>query len=123
MNLVLNSSLKFNGRSFNDILMTGPNKLNPLWDVQLRFRSYAVALVCDVKKMYHSIKTTVLERHLRRVLWRDMNRDEEPKVYGTETVMFGDKPAAAIAAIAIRATVDLYKRIDETAASRIKEDM
>ena len=123
MRLVLNSSLKFNGRSFNDILMTGPNALNPLWEVQLRFRSYLIALVCDIKKMYQAIKTTVTERHLRRVVWRNMNRDEEPKIYGTETVMFGDKSAAAIAAIAVRENVELYKHIDEKAASKIKDDM
>ena len=52
-----------------------------------------------------------------------MNEDEEPKIYGTATVTFGDKPAAAIAAVAIRETVELFKHIDETTATRIKEDM
>jgi hypothetical protein len=121
--LVLNSSLSYNGVSFNDILMKGPNALNNIWEVQLRFRSHAVALVCDLKKMYNSIKTTLTERYLRLVVWRDMNTDAEMKTYGTETVMFGDKPAAAIAAIALKQTAELYKHLDENAAAKIQNDM
>lgn len=121
--LVLNSSLKFNGLSLNDILLRGPNALNSLWEVQLRFRSYIVALVCDLTKMYQSIKTTELERFLRLVVWRDMKSNEKPKTYTTETMMFGDKPAAAISAIALKETAELYKYIDEEAATKIKEDM
>ena len=51
-----------------------------------------------------------------------MNKDEEPKIYGTETVTFGDRPAATIATVA-KETVQLFKYIDETVATRIKEDM
>ena len=43
--------------------MKGPNTLNDLFGVQMGFRSYHVPLVCDIAKMYHSIKTTEVERH------------------------------------------------------------
>ena len=36
---------------------------------------------------------------------------------------FGDKPAAAISAIALRETAELYKHINEEAAAKIKDDM
>ena len=121
--IVLNSSLKNkDGECFNDYLMKGPNTLNPISNVQLKFRTYPVACVGDVSKMYPSISTTIKERHLRRVLWRGMKLDEPIKTYGTETLMFGDKPAAAISSIAITETAERYKHIDEIAAQRIKED-
>ena len=73
--------------------------------------------------MYHSVLTTEKERHLRRVLWRSMKLDEDPKTYGTETVAFGDRPAAAITTVALKETAELYKYIDNSAAEKIKEDM
>ena len=52
-----------------------------------------------------------------------MDTNTEPKTYGTETVMFGDKPAAAIAAIALKQTAELHSHIDEGATAKIKDDM
>lgn len=121
--IVSNSSLKNqDGVSLNSLLMKGPNMLNNIFGVQLRFRTYPVALVGDVAKMYNSIDTTVKERHLRRLLWRNMNSSEEPKVYGVEVVMFGDTPAAAIADEAVCRSADKGKEIDEVAAEKIKKD-
>ena len=70
--LVINSSLKYNGYSLNDILMKGPNALNDLFGIQLRFRIHRYALVGDIQKMYHSIFTTEVEKHVRRMFWRNM---------------------------------------------------
>ena len=85
--LVINSSLKYRGHSLNDILMKGPNVLNDILGVQLRFRSYQIAVVSDIKKMYHSILTTTVERHLRRVKFRHFDSSKEIKTFGINTVM------------------------------------
>ena len=119
--LVINSSLKYSGVGLNDILMKGPNALNDLFGIQLRFRTYAYALVGDLQKMYHTIFTTDLEKHLRRFLHRT-NALDDFKTYGIQRVMFGDKPAAAISSAAIQETADLYKHIDEESAEKIKRD-
>ena len=120
--IVINSSLPYNGRSLNDILMKGPNTLNDLFGVQLRFRSYQVAIVCYISKMYHSIRTTEKERHLRRILWRDADENQSIKVYGTEVMMFGDRPVAAIASVALRKTATIYKDMNEEAGEKIIRD-
>ena len=121
--LVISSSLKFRGIGLNDIFMKGPNALNDLFGIQLRFRTHYYALVGDVRKMYHSIQTTEQERHIKRILWRNMQIDEKPKVYGPNTVMFGDKPAAAISSVAIQETSETFKHYDEVVAEVIKKDM
>ena len=102
--------------------MKGPNTLNDLFGVQLRFRSYQIAIVCDISKMYHSIRTTEKERHLRRILWRDADENQSIKVYGTEVMMFGDRPAAAISSVALRKTATIYKDMNEEAAEKIIRD-
>ena len=40
--LIVNPSLKFNGRSLNDLLKKGPNTLNDLCSILLRFRAHIV---------------------------------------------------------------------------------
>ena len=120
--LVVNSSLKCNDISLNDILMKGPNTIRSLFGIQLQFRTFPVALVSDIYKFYHSIHTTETEKHLRRLLWRHMNTDEEPKTYGITRVMFGDKPAAAISSVAIQETAETFRHIDEIAADKLKNN-
>ena len=121
--LVFNSSLKYKGRSLNDMLMKGPNTLNDLFGVLLRFRIHPHALVADIKKMYHTIRTTDVEKHVRRVVFRFLDTTQKPKVYGPTRVMFGDRPAAAITSVCIQETAKTYKHIDEKAAEMIIKDM
>ena len=103
--------------------MKGPNSLSDLFGIQLKFRTHTIALVCDIKKMYHSIFTTELEKSIRRILWRDLDTTKKPKVYGFKRVTFGDKPAACIAAVAIKETAKIYSHIDPVAAQKIEEDI
>ena len=54
--------------------------------------------------------------------WRGLDLSQEPKIYTTECVQFGDSPAAAITAIAIKETANSYQHIDPDAADKIKND-
>ena len=120
--MVVNSSLQYNGKSFNDILMKGPNCLQDIYGIQLIFRKHSFVLVCDIKKFYHTVHTTVIEKHLRRMVWLGMNLNEEPSTYGFVKVTFGDRPAGAICSVALKETAEIYKHIDEDAAAKLKED-
>ena len=122
MRLVMNSSLKYKGRSLNDILMKGCNTLNDLFGVQLRFRCYPIPIVCDLRKMYHSIKTTKQETHVRRIVYRDLNKDNDIETYGIDTVNFGDRSAAAIASVALRKTAEIHCDIDPEPSEKIIDD-
>ena len=51
-----------------------------------------------------------------------MNLDQEPVTYGFVKVTFGDRPAGAICAAALRETAEVYSHIDEDAAEKIKDD-
>ena len=121
--LVINPSLKYKGRSLNDLLMKGPNTLNDLFGILIRFRTHTYGLVADIKKMYHTIHTTEVERHVRRLVFRDLDPTKEPKIYGPTRVMFGDRPAAAISTVCIKETAETFKHIDEKAAEMINDDM
>ncbi|CAI5659627.1 unnamed protein product [Oreochromis niloticus] len=53
--LVWNSSQKYRGLSLNDILIKGPDVLNPIRAVLLRFRAGVYAALGDIRKMYNSV--------------------------------------------------------------------
>jgi hypothetical protein len=54
------------------------------------------------------------------MLWRDGCKTEEPAVYVTTTVNFGDKPADCVAQTAVRETARLYRHLNEAAAELIQ---
>jgi hypothetical protein len=122
LRLCMNSSMKYQGISLNDILMKGPSALNNIYSVLLNFRTYPVAFVKDISKFYQSVKASERDQHLRRVIWRGGKTDEPPKIYATDCVNFGDKPAGCIALTCVRETAELYNGIDPEAARKLKDD-
>ena len=51
-----------------------------------------------------------------------MDRTKKIKIYGTNTVQFGDRPTAAKALIAVKKTAELYEDVNPKAAQIIIED-
>jgi len=122
LRLCMNSSMKFAGYSLNDILMKGPSALNDLFSVSMGFRKFKVGFVKDLSKFYQSVAASERDQHLRRVIWRGGDAKDDPAVYVTTTVNFGDKPAGCVAQVAVRETADLYQHIDPVAAELIKNN-
>ena len=107
--IVFNSSAKYMGHVLNEYWAKGPDLLNNILAVLLRFREYEVAFIEDIKKMYHTVATNVLDQHTHRFLWRDMETTQEPDIYVIQRVSFGDKPSGAIATVALRKTAEMGK--------------
>lgn len=104
--LVWNSSQKCRGQSLNDLLIKGPDVLNDIRAVLLRFRQGGFAALGDIKKMYNSVWLEDQEVHLHRFLWRD-SEEEDVQEYAITRVNIGDKPAGCIAQVAMRETANL----------------
>ena len=92
LRVVTNSSLNNGGRSLNDCLPIGLNSLNPMMDIMLRFRCHDVGMMFDLTKAYNSLHTGIVEKHLRRLIWR-FNPEDDWMDYSFVVVTFGDKPA------------------------------
>ena len=84
--IVFNTSAKYMGHALNEYWAKGPDLLNSLLGVLIRFRENEVALIGEIKKMYHSVGTTQLEQHTHRFLWRDMDARKEPDTYVIQRV-------------------------------------
>ena len=70
--------------------MKGPDLLNSLFGVTLRFRENEVAVTRDISIMYHRILIPEHDQRVRRYLWRNMETNREPDVYVKKVLTFGD---------------------------------
>ena len=95
--IVFNASSAFQGHALNDYWKKGPDLLNGIFGVVLRFREKEVAVTGDISKMYHRILIPERDQHVHRFLWRNMETDKEPVTYVKTVLTFGDKPAPAMA--------------------------
>ena len=120
--IVFNASAMFKGHQLNDYWLKGPDLLNDLFGVVLRFRENQVAFIGDISKMYHRILIPEMDQHVHRFLWRNLQTDREPDVYVKTVLTFGDKPAPAMAQIALKRTAEDAKEDFTTAAQAIKDN-
>ena len=120
--IVFNSSAVFQGHKLNEYWMKGPDLLNDLFGVVLRFRENQVAFLGDISKMYHRIRIPEMDQHVHRFLWRNLQTHREPDVYVKTVLTFGDKPAPAMAQIALRKTAEEAKEAFPVAAQVIQDN-
>ena len=120
---MFNSSSSYHGHTLNDYWYKGPDLLNNLFGVLLRFRENAVAVCGDISKMYHRVLIPLEDQHVHRYLWRDLQLDRPSDVYVKTVLTFGDKPSSAMAQTALRRTAEDGEEIHPDAARIIKEDV
>ena len=119
--IVTNSCLKNGGKSLNDCLPKGPNSLNSMWDVIFHFMCHEVGLVFDLTKAYNSLHTGIVEKHLRRLIWR-FNPEDDWMDYGFVVVAFGNKPAGEFLELGKQLCAEAGKKIHPSAAIKIVKD-
>ena len=85
---VFNVAAPFRGTSLNDHLLSGPDLLNSLVGVLMRFRQERVALSADSASMFSQVAVVERDQPVLRFLWRE--RDYvEPAVYQDCRHIFG----------------------------------
>ncbi|XP_030602165.1 uncharacterized protein LOC115791986 [Archocentrus centrarchus] len=90
LRVVFDASAKYKGNSLNDHLLSGPDLLNSLNGVLIRFRRHQVALLCDIEKMFHQFHVYEADRdYLRFLWWTDGNLDTEPQEFRMKVHLFG----------------------------------
>ena len=63
LRIVFNSSSSYKGHSLNDYLRKGPDLLNDLFGVVLRFRENKVAVSAGISKMYQRVLIPEEDKH------------------------------------------------------------
>ena len=91
-----NAAAKYEGRSLNDFIYTGPNLLNPLFGVLFKFRQGRIALCSDIKYMFLQMRVVEEDLPALRFLYRE-SKEEEPSVYQYLRRPFGERSAPTCA--------------------------
>ena len=104
----------YNGNSLNKELLTGPDLLNILVGVLLRFHNYRVAFSADIEAMYHQGRVNTDDADAMRFLWLDVNSDEKADIYQMLVHIFGRKDSPSCVNYAVRRTAsDHGSKFDE----------
>ena len=105
LRVVFDCAAKFNGTSLNDKLMKGPDLANSLVGVLTRFRKNKIALVADVKAMFHQIKVDPRDQNALRFLWWNKgDLYKELKVYKMVVHPFGATSSPSCANFCLKQT-------------------
>ncbi|XP_056441197.1 uncharacterized protein LOC130378470 isoform X2 [Gadus chalcogrammus] len=122
LRVVFDCSAKFRGISLNDTLLTGPDLTNSLVGVLCRFRKEAMAVTCDIEKMFHQFSVSPEFRNYLRFLWWEGGQlDTEPKEYRMAVHLFGAGSSPGCANFALKYLAQQHK-VDYTAASAFIEN-
>ncbi|KAK0138995.1 hypothetical protein N1851_024471 [Merluccius polli] len=122
LRVVFDCSAKFNGISLNDTLLTGPDLINSLVGVLLRFRREAVAVICDIEKMFHQFSVLPECRNYLKFLWWEGGQLEaEPQEYRMTVHLFGAASSPGCANFGLRYLAQQHKT-DHPLASAFVEN-
>ena len=104
--VVFNSSQKFRGFSLNTSWELGPDVLNSLHGVLVRFRKDYVGGQGDVKKMYYMVRIAREEQFMQLFLWQ-FPADDRIRTFCMTRLVMGNKPSGGLSMVAMRETADL----------------
>lgn len=67
--IVFDCAGRFQNTSLNDRLLQGPDFANSLVEVLLKFREERIALMADIKKIFHHVRVETKDSEALRFLW------------------------------------------------------
>lgn len=105
--VVFDSSAVFEGVSLNSVLLQGPDLVNSLQGVLIRFRKDIVAFMADIEQMFYSFSVEERDRNFLRFLWHQDNDLSKPLIeYRMCKHVFGNSPSPSVATYGLRRSVE-----------------
>ena len=107
LRIVFDCAAVFNGCSLNSALMSGPDLNNSLFGVLLRFRREKVAVIADIKAMFHQVRVPDRDRDALRFLWwSNIDLNGPPVEYRMCVHLFGATSSPSCSSFALNRTID-----------------
>ncbi|XP_038046729.1 uncharacterized protein LOC119720934 [Patiria miniata] len=102
LRVVYDCACKFKGKSLNERCLQGPDLINKLLLVLLRFRQHSIAIQADIEAMYNQVKIPPRDRDALRFLWYS---DGLLEYYRMTSHLFGGVWCASSSTYALSRTV------------------
>nr|XP_049464883.1 uncharacterized protein LOC120956082 [Anopheles coluzzii] len=87
--MVFDAAAKVNGVSLNSRLLSGPDMLAGLVSVLMKFRENRVAIVGDIREMFHQVAIKEKDQRSQMILWDGEDPDAGPAIYVVTVMTFG----------------------------------
>jgi hypothetical protein len=122
--VVFDCAAEHEGTSLNDNLLKGPENTSSLVGVLLRFRVRRIAVVGDIKRMFHQVYVPDEERPVLRYLWwQSLDFSEEPAVFEMLVHLFGATSSPSVCGYALRKTAsDNEGKYSPSAQNAVKKN-
>lgn len=89
LRLVFDAAAQNQGRSLNDFILEGPDKLKSILGILFRFREGAYAVTADIAEMFLQIHMKKEDKQSQLFLWRGEDRTRAPTIYKMNSMIFG----------------------------------
>lgn len=121
--VVFDAAAKSHQICLNSNLLAGPDLLNKLVGILLRFREHPIAITGDIEGMFNQVRLNEEDREAVRFLWKDCRSDKEPSHYQMLVHIFGAKDSPTCANFALKQCAENVKEdYSEEAIQTVKRD-
>ena len=121
---VFDASCSTNGVSLNDCLYSGPNLLEKIFDILLRFRLNEIGILADIKQAFLNVRIHPDHKDFLRFLWRDLSSiEQEIIVYRFTRVVFGLTSSPFLLNGTIRHHLQQYENNDKEFVDKFLSDL
>ncbi|KAJ8041002.1 hypothetical protein HOLleu_15480 [Holothuria leucospilota] len=108
--VVFDASAEYDGIFLNKVLLQGPDQVNSLLGILLRFRVGEVAIMGDVEQMFYNFYVRPDDRTYLRFLWFKDNDPCKPVAdYSMNVHLFGSVSSPAVATLGLRMVAESCK--------------
>ena len=105
--VVFDCSASFKGKSLNQQLLQGPDLLNSLVGVLLRFRKERIAMVSDIESMFHQVRVDPKDHsYLKFLWWPQGDTTFEPEAFCMKVHLFGATSSPSCANFSLLQTAE-----------------
>ena len=99
--MVYDAEAKYRNCSLNDHLLKGPDLLNNLVSIVIRFRLGQFAVTSDIEQMFHQVRVRQEDRHALRFLWQE-NPSDYIDNYKINVHLFGKTDSSCVVNFVIK---------------------
>jgi len=108
--VVFDAAAKFESSCLNDHLLKGPDLLNNLVTILIKFREGIYAVSSDVEQMFHQIFVSPSDKNALRFVWRE-SISEPPSDYVINVHTWGKNDSPCIANYALKRSASDFRDI------------
>lgn len=120
LRVVFDCASKYKGRSLNERVHQGPDLVNGLFSVLLKFRLYQYAIQADIKGMYNQVLVPLEDRDVLRFLWYV---DGQLVHYRMKVHLFGGVWCSSVATYALRRIIQDHPDAHPLLSSAVRHSM